>query len=452
LADVFISSTFGELGGFREAAERGVVAARHKCVRLEHVAMASPADEGSQRAVRESHAVVLLLGAFYGTIPPGQEYSYTELELQEAVRAGKPRFVFHVGAGYAVPKSIIDSYRGRLDDQIKRAERLRLAASRGVTPQTFTTREDLEQKVRETLELHFGAVRPADPPRRDRIHADLLPRLCDRGDQLTDFSRSFKPHVNEPINVPFLCVLHGPADQEHESCVRALVYHEFERDGLERAYEPPADAFVEWPAADALATMEKRLLYNLHLSINSRYAGRDLSVESFVGLAAASPAAHLVLRHPIRIWDDKARALLEKRYLPFWDRVAQAWTRPSSGPRPRILVFFEIAAPSAEGAVRSGARTRADRTASDMKLFDGLRGPLRARKPRSCGTVLPPLDDVRSDAFENWVARYRTWLPESVRSFDFAAEFHTGVPMRTFEARMRRLLAARESEVANGGA
>jgi hypothetical protein len=454
VARIFLSSTFTELATHREAAGRAIRDAGHELIALDGVASSETAAAGSTRLVRESDAVVLILGILYGSRPSAESPSFTHLEFTEAVNAGKPIFVFNADLeSHSVPARLVMTPLA-LQVEIDAAAQLRAAAATLRSPQTFRTPEELAARVGVTLRLHFPVttVGPAASA-ADGISPDLLPKLCDRGDQLTAFQRHFRPLKDGSENVPLLYMIPGTDDQAHESCVRALVWHEIQnqREGLDPAYLPPVHRFVEWPThfkSDPHQTTFNRLLWRLHAAVEPNYAGRETSVDTFCALAQAAKVSYLVLRHPLHQLDAGARAILQKYYVPFWDGVARQWAGQESVPR--LLVFLEIRCTrepddrAGEALERSLKRAfkaylrNVDATASRTR-----RTVLRRHSNVCCvAEVLPWLPDVDAGAFSNWVQQYERWLPERVQTLDFAEEFQSaGVPMKAFERRMKTLLA-----------
>ncbi len=84
---VFLSSTSRDLTAYREAVHRAID-------QLDGFDLVKKEDFGARndtprglcaRRVGESQVLVGLLGHYYGSCPPGEELSFTELEYREAV-------------------------------------------------------------------------------------------------------------------------------------------------------------------------------------------------------------------------------------------------------------------------------------------------------------------------------------------------------------------------------
>jgi Domain of unknown function (DUF4062) len=97
----------------------------------------APADYCRQR-VRECEIYVAVVGFRYGSLVPGESVSYTEVEFQEAARAGKPRLVFLLNEAVAVPVGAADVDRGAVDGFRRRMREA------GLIVATFSSAEGLE--------------------------------------------------------------------------------------------------------------------------------------------------------------------------------------------------------------------------------------------------------------------------------------------------------------------
>ncbi|WP_313141864.1 DUF4062 domain-containing protein [Leclercia sp.] len=90
---VFISSTFTDLIEERQAAVSAILTAGHIPAGME---LFKPGDRSQleiiKRWIDESDIYILILGGRYGTIAPGSDYCYTELEYDYALNTNKPLF------------------------------------------------------------------------------------------------------------------------------------------------------------------------------------------------------------------------------------------------------------------------------------------------------------------------------------------------------------------------
>ena len=92
---VFISSTFKDLQYYRSAAAEGVIAAGHRPFLIENMpAQAMSVQEVINSAIETSDVHLTIIGAFYGSLIPSKNISWTEFETRKAVELGKPGFVY----------------------------------------------------------------------------------------------------------------------------------------------------------------------------------------------------------------------------------------------------------------------------------------------------------------------------------------------------------------------
>jgi hypothetical protein len=142
---VFISSTSRDLIDYRRAVTDALLRAGYHPLDMVHFG-ARPEDA---RAVSldEAGAADVFVGIYawrYGTVPEGSPVSLTELELERAVRLGKPVFCFLIDESFA--------WQGERDDG-EAAARLRDLKSKAALRvyDTFTTPADLATRVLASL-------------------------------------------------------------------------------------------------------------------------------------------------------------------------------------------------------------------------------------------------------------------------------------------------------------
>lgn len=98
---VFIASRFGEFKEIREKLTKELKEINITPVNLDdNLAVSQPPLERSLENVRNCDLMILLLGDTYGTIPYGQNKSFTHLEYLEAKKHNKLTFVFGIGSLY----------------------------------------------------------------------------------------------------------------------------------------------------------------------------------------------------------------------------------------------------------------------------------------------------------------------------------------------------------------
>lgn len=97
MARIYISSTVQDLREFRVEVYKAVRRLGHTSVAMEDWAASDvPPLKNSLRAVRDSDVNIVLVAWRYGYVPPGQNVSITELEVNAALEAGIPCLVFLV--------------------------------------------------------------------------------------------------------------------------------------------------------------------------------------------------------------------------------------------------------------------------------------------------------------------------------------------------------------------
>lgn len=121
---IFVSSTYTDLIEERQAAVSAILTAGHIPAGME---LFKPGDQAQldiiKRWIDESDIYLLILGGRYGTIAPGNDYAYTELEYDYALQTNKPLFSVVIDDGFldekvkSVGRSIIElenpeKYRG----------------------------------------------------------------------------------------------------------------------------------------------------------------------------------------------------------------------------------------------------------------------------------------------------------------------------------------------------
>jgi len=144
---IFLSSTYQDLIGHREAAARAVERLGQQGVRME-VFGARPleATSASLEEIVHSDALVGIYAHRYGHVPVGQLKSITEQEFDFALEKQKSTFCFVVDEEYPWSPKHVDAEPGRtrLREFLKRLREK-------VVTDTFTTPEDLAFKVASSL-------------------------------------------------------------------------------------------------------------------------------------------------------------------------------------------------------------------------------------------------------------------------------------------------------------
>lgn len=98
---IFVSSTYTDLIEERQAAVSAILTAGHIPAGME---LFKPGDQAQldiiKRWIDESDIYLLILGGRYGTIAPGNDHAYTELEYDYALQTNKPLFSVVIDDGF----------------------------------------------------------------------------------------------------------------------------------------------------------------------------------------------------------------------------------------------------------------------------------------------------------------------------------------------------------------
>ena len=152
---IFLSSTFKDLQFERDAVEACINRMALTYVGMEHFGSfaAEPLSE-CRRKVGEADLVILVVGAHYGSKPPGSRLSFTEIEYREAKSLGKPVLAYLEN---------IPSEQALAQPLRRFRERLRLEL--GVSE--FADEYDLAWQVACDIHREVGATR-SPPSLKDR--------------------------------------------------------------------------------------------------------------------------------------------------------------------------------------------------------------------------------------------------------------------------------------------
>ncbi|MBI3424372.1 MAG: DUF4062 domain-containing protein [Acidobacteria bacterium] len=147
---VFLSSTSKDLGAFRQRAEKAINSLDgYHCIAMENFgARDAAAETYCPDLVAECEVFVLLLGATYGSCPPNEDKSYTELEYEQAVARNKPRLVFAASDEFAIPRSLSDKL---MDADKQKAQQFRQRVSTERIWGSFTTAEQLAALISQAI-------------------------------------------------------------------------------------------------------------------------------------------------------------------------------------------------------------------------------------------------------------------------------------------------------------
>jgi hypothetical protein len=149
---VFISSTFEDLAEYRNAVRDAVLRAGAMPILFEdEPATGRTVTDVVKEAIKESDAVLLLVGHRYGAVEKRTGKSWMEVEYEAARRRSKPLLVFMAADDAPWPPKYVDADRRRIQEF-----RQRLASE--LVVHSFRTPDDLRAGVMETLAHFIGAI------------------------------------------------------------------------------------------------------------------------------------------------------------------------------------------------------------------------------------------------------------------------------------------------------
>lgn len=158
---VYISSTYSDLGAYREAVLSTLLRFGFVAVSLDEFGATDESPlVASGRALEGSDIILLLLAHRLGYVPPEGKKSIVELEYERAVRLNKPVLVFILDDTHPWPPDQMD-----VDPRRVKAFRERLKEERVVS--FFTTPDDLGAKVAVAISQysrHIEGIPVAPPP------------------------------------------------------------------------------------------------------------------------------------------------------------------------------------------------------------------------------------------------------------------------------------------------
>ena len=145
---VFLSSTSRDLDAYREAVHRAIDGLPgFQLVKMEDFgARDASAKDLCARLVRECDLFVSLMGHYYGSCPPGEPVSFTELEYRTATAARLSRLMFLAPDDFPIPASLRDS-----DASFERQQALRREVMAELVVGAFDTPEKLASAVTRAL-------------------------------------------------------------------------------------------------------------------------------------------------------------------------------------------------------------------------------------------------------------------------------------------------------------
>jgi Domain of unknown function (DUF4062) len=158
---VFLSSTSRDLADYREAVHRALDGLPgFQLIKMEDFgARDASAKDLCTRLVRDSDLFVGLMGHYYGSCPPNETISFTELEYRTANDAGLPRLMFAAPDEFPIAASLRES-----DASFERQQALRREVMSERVVASFATPEQLASAVTKALFVWQEDRRRAEQP------------------------------------------------------------------------------------------------------------------------------------------------------------------------------------------------------------------------------------------------------------------------------------------------
>ena len=203
---VFLSSTRSDLHAFRQAASEAIQRLGYYSEEMEVFGARDDSPlEVSLAKVSDSDIYIGLLGVFYGSVPPGHDRSFTEMEFDTAVQAGIPRLMFLTAEDWEPTAAISQTARNRAKQQA-----FRQRVMQAHTCDTFSSPDELAAKVTSAL-----AQLETKRPRRRLLWPvvallTLVVALVIVGGLLGVFRDGPEPQ-NTPVNTQVSSVSSAPA-------------------------------------------------------------------------------------------------------------------------------------------------------------------------------------------------------------------------------------------------
>jgi glycosyltransferase involved in cell wall biosynthesis len=201
---IFVSSTYDDLIDERKSVQDAL----HD-IDIAHTSMEYFVSDSRRpleylyEQIDQCEALILILGWVYGSCPPGEKVSYTELEYRYAVLKGKDIFVFIKQKKYLVPGSKFEVSPKKL----KKLNKFKKALENNYLYSKFSSPQELKYKVRESLRKKIyseGNIYDQESLKTKRAEYvyDSLIRLDDRY-----FDLEIKPRKKKfnSISVVVLC-------------------------------------------------------------------------------------------------------------------------------------------------------------------------------------------------------------------------------------------------------
>ena len=173
---VFLSSSYEDLASHRDEVIRILAKCEAVFKGMEYFGASQDTPlETCFKHIEESDLIICLIGTRYGSCPEGQSISFTELEIDHAIKLGRPVHVYLMDEDQPVIKRFID-----VGDNADRLRRLRERLQKEFTVSFFSDPKDLSEKILQDLYKVSGSGNYITKMRKYRESAyDLLAEWYD---------------------------------------------------------------------------------------------------------------------------------------------------------------------------------------------------------------------------------------------------------------------------------
>lgn len=155
---VFVCSTFMDLRDYRVAVQEALQSVGATPILIEYEPSSGlTIDEKVGQLLRESDALLLILGHRYGSVVPDTDKSWVELEYEAAKREGKPLLAFMAAEDAPWSVNLVDRDRAKI-------EQFRTRVLSDVVVQTFGSANELQIKVAHAIGRWVAAVERSSTP------------------------------------------------------------------------------------------------------------------------------------------------------------------------------------------------------------------------------------------------------------------------------------------------
>ena len=279
--------------------------------RLGHTPVGMEADGADERPplevcledVRGCQAYIGIIGFRYGTCPPGETRSYTELEYEEAGRVEIPQRLIFIANPDAT-----DYQPGFVDTHDRRMRDFRERVSAAHSVARFSSPDALAAEVEKALRSCF---------RFHRVVPELLPYLCDRRDQERALEKSLSTRI---AHRPVVLVVHGDRAEAHRRFIDRLSQVTLPRLLSLQAREKVVEYRLAWPETrDEHSRLEDWLARELGRAVLDRPPGSPSTVQdAFARMARMHGPVVISVLADRETWVTNEASTLAS-FARFWD-------------------------------------------------------------------------------------------------------------------------------------